>query len=222
MYDAVSDAYCYPGTTVPKNRAGLRTQTDLDFFEEEATAQRFAEPLPAGTFDLRHLCAIHRHLFQDVYPWAGALRIVRISKGGSAFCYPENLDRDLGRLFADLASRKTLSGLDAESFAEKAAHFLAELNAIHPFREGNGRTQLSFLAALADQAGHSFVLERLDPKAMLDATITSWRQRGAARKNDPWVGRIATSSVGACRIGRDRPPPPTPPAPDARPPSRQH
>jgi cell filamentation protein len=105
MYDAVSDAYCYPGTTVLKNRAGLRNQADLDFFEEEATAQRFAEPLPAGEFDLRHLCAIHRHLFQDVYAWAGSLRTVRISKGGSAFCYPENLDRELAQLLPIWRSR---------------------------------------------------------------------------------------------------------------------
>jgi cell filamentation protein len=174
MYDAVSDSYCYPGTAVLKNRAGLRSQVDLDFFEEEATAQRFAEPLPVGKFDLRHLCAIHRHLFQDVYTWAGSLRTVRISKGGSAFCYPENLDRELGRLFVDLAKQKNLSRLDPNAFAEGAAHFLAELNAIHPFREGNGRTQLSFLAALADQAGCPFALERLDPKAILEATITSF------------------------------------------------
>jgi cell filamentation protein len=146
----------------------------LDFFEEEATAQRFAEPLPAGKLDVRHLCAIHRHLFQDVYVWAGSLRTVRIAKGGSAFCYPENLDRELGRLFADLAKQKSLSGLDADAFAEKAAHFLAELNAIHPFREGNGRTQLAFMAALADQAGHPLSLERIDPKAMLDATVASF------------------------------------------------
>jgi cell filamentation protein len=174
MYDAVSDAYCYPGTTVLKNRAGLRNQADLDFFEEEATAQRFAEPLPAGTFDLSHLRAIHRHLFQDVYAWAGSLRTVRISKGGSAFCYPENLDRELAQLFADLAKQDNFFGLDADVFAERAAHFLAELNAIHPFREGNGRTQLSFVAALADRAGHPFDLERIDPKAMLEATITSF------------------------------------------------
>lgn len=174
MYDAVSDSYCYPGTTVLKNRAGLHTQADLDFFEEEATAQRFAEPLPSGKLDLRHLRAIHRHLFQDVYTWAGSLRTVRISKGGSSFCYPENFDRETKRLFADLARQKNLSGLDAQSFADKAAHFLAELNAIHPFREGNGRTQLTFLIMLADQAGHPFALDRIDPKAMLHATITSF------------------------------------------------
>jgi len=174
MYDAVSDSYCYPGTTVLKNRAGLRTQADLDFFEEEATAQRFGEPLPSGELDIRHLCDIHRHLFQDVYTWAGTFRTVRISKGGSAFCYPEHIDRELGRLFADLARQKKLSDLDAAAFVNKAAHFLAELNAIHPFREGNGRTQLSFMTALAEQAGHPLALKRIDPKAMLDATITSF------------------------------------------------
>jgi cell filamentation protein len=64
--------------------------------------------------------------------------------------------------------------LDAATFARKAAHFLAELNAIHPFREGNGRTQLSFLTILAERAGHPLAMERLDPKAMLKATITSF------------------------------------------------
>jgi cell filamentation protein len=182
MYDAVSDAYCYPATTVLKNRAGLRSQADLDFFEEEVTAQRFAEPLPAGNLDLRHFRAVHQHLFRDVYAWAGSLRTVRISKGGSAFCYPENLDREFGRLFADLAKQKLLFGLDADGFAEAAAHFLAELNAIHPFREGNGRTQLSFMAALADQAGHPFALERIDPRR---CSMRPLRALAAARS--PWL-----------------------------------
>jgi 3-oxoadipate enol-lactonase len=120
MYDAVSDPYCYPGTTVLKNRAGVRTQAELNFFEEEATAQRFAEPLPSGQLDVRHYCGIHRHLFQDVYTWAGTFRTVRISKAGSAFCYPENIDREMGQLFADLARQKKLCDLDAAVFANKA------------------------------------------------------------------------------------------------------
>ena len=97
-----------------------------------------------------------------------------ISKGGNPFCHPDNINRELERLFADLARQKNLSGLDAKAFAEKSAHFLADLNAIHPFREGNGRTQLAFMTALAEQAGHRFALERIDPNAMLDATIESF------------------------------------------------
>jgi cell filamentation protein, protein adenylyltransferase len=62
---------------------------------------------------------------------------VRISKGGSTFCYPESIDREAKKLFKQLAEAKHYKGLSSENFAQKAAHFLAELNAIHPFREGN-------------------------------------------------------------------------------------
>jgi cell filamentation protein len=113
-------------------------------------------------------------LFQDGYAWAGKLRSVRIAKGGNTFCYPENIDREMRRLFAALADRKYFQGLGADDFAAEATHFLTDLNAIHPFREGNGRTQLSFLMLLADQAGHPLQLERLDPKEILDAIIKSF------------------------------------------------
>jgi cell filamentation protein len=174
MYEAKDDPYCYPGTGVLKNRLKLRKQADLEAFEAEITAQRAAEPLPPGHLGYAHYRAVHRHLFQDVYAWAGTIRTIRISKGGNAFCYPENIDREMSRLFAALAERKCFRGLDADDFAAEATHFLSELNAIHPFREGNGRTQLSFLTLLADQAGHPLRLERLDPQKILDAIIRSF------------------------------------------------
>lgn len=174
MYEAADDPYCYPGTGILKNRLNLRKQADLDAFEAEITAQRAAEPLPAGQLGYAHYRAIHRHLFQDVYTWAGTIRTVRISKGGNPFCFPEHIGREMRRLFAALADRKYFQGLGADDFAAEAAHFLADLNAIHPFREGNGRTQLSFLMLLADQAGHPLKLERLDPKEILDAIIKSF------------------------------------------------
>jgi cell filamentation protein len=174
MYEAGQDPYCYPGTNVLKNRLDLREQAKVDAFEAEITAQRAAEPLPAGRLTYSHYRAIHRHLFQDVYAWAGKTRTIRMAKDGNAFCYPENIDREMRRLFADLAAQKHLRGLDADSFADKAAHFLAELNAIHPFREGNGRAQLSFLTLLAEQAGHPLILDRLDPPKFLAAVIRSF------------------------------------------------
>jgi cell filamentation protein len=67
-----------------------------------------------------------------------------------------------------------LESLESDDFSNQAAHFLSELNAIHAFREGNGRTQLTFLAMLADNAGHPFDLEKLDPDAMLNAMIESF------------------------------------------------
>ena len=151
MYEAADDPYCYPGTGVLKNRLDLRTQAELDAFEAAITTQRADEPLPAGQFDADHYRAIHHHLFQDVYDWAGQIRSVRIMKGGNTFCFPENIDAQMRRAFAELARANQLRDLDSESFAVKAAHFIAELNAIHPFREGNGRTQSVFLGQLADR-----------------------------------------------------------------------
>jgi cell filamentation protein len=174
MYEAEADPYCYPGTTVLINRPGLRDHTALEAFEAEMVSQRFREPLPPGRLTARHYCAIHRHLFQDVYAWAGRIRTVRIAKQGSAFCYPEHIDREMQRLFANLAKEKQFRGLNSADFAARAAHFLAELNAIHPFREGNGRTQLSFLVALAHRAEHLLDADRLEPAEMLRAMVQSF------------------------------------------------
>jgi cell filamentation protein len=175
MYAAGHDPYCYPGTTVLINRLGLRKQSELNFFESEVSAERAAQPLPAGRLSYAHYRAIHRHLFGDVYVWAGKPQTVRISKGASAFCYPEHIDREMRRLFGTLAVQKHLRMLDARSFAAAAAHFLTELNAIHPFREGNGRTQLSFLIELSERAGHPIPLGDLKPKAVLRAFVSSFK-----------------------------------------------
>ena len=154
MYDSVSDPYCYPGTTVLINKLDLREQAELDAFEAEITSQRAGEALPDGRLDVAHYQSIHRHLFQDVYAWSGDFRTVRIAKDGSMFCYPENITAEMQKLFGILSDAHYLRDLPPENFAERAAHFLAELNAIHPFREGNGRTQLVFLTLFSDRAGH--------------------------------------------------------------------
>jgi cell filamentation protein len=138
------------------------------------TTQRFDEPLPNGRFGMRHYCAVHHHLFQDVYFWAGKLRDVRISKDGSTFCYPERIKPELQRVFEELRGERFLRGLNRTVFAAMAAHILAELNAIHPFRDGNGRAQMAFLALLAVRAGHPLDLSRLQPASFLAAMIASF------------------------------------------------
>ncbi|WP_456727133.1 Fic/DOC family protein [Bradyrhizobium sp. USDA 3397] len=109
-----------------------------------------------------------------MYDWAGKIRTVRMSKGGNPFCFPENIEDQAKLLFAQLKQDKFLAGLEPEAFAEKAAHFLSELNVIHAFREGNGRAQLSFFLLLADRAGHPIDLKDLDPYAFLNAMITAF------------------------------------------------
>jgi cell filamentation protein len=151
------DPYIYPGTDVLRNRLDIRDAADLAEREAALSAIRIAQLerrfIPGG-FDLAHLKATHRHIFGDVYPWAGQLRTVRISKGGDLFALPEHIDPYLMRLFADLARDDLLRGLRREQFVERLAHHYAELNAVHPFREGNGRAQRAFLGQIAKTAGH--------------------------------------------------------------------
>jgi cell filamentation protein len=173
-YFADDDPYQAEGHAVLRNRPGLTDQRALDAFEALSVTQRSEEPFPQGGFDAAHFRAVHRHLFQDVYDWAGEPRTIRIFKDGSPFCYPESFDAELDRLFAWLAARDHLADRTAETFAVEAAYFLSELNAIHLFREGNGRAQTAFLAMLAAEAVHPLDFSVLEPEAWMAAMIVSF------------------------------------------------
>ena len=168
-----------PGSTVLKNKLGLTDQVELDEFEAAFVTQRSEEPLPGGRLSKTHYLAIHRHLFQDVYAWAGKLRTVRTAKEGHWFCYPEHIATELDRLFGWLKEHDFLRDLSPEQFAAQGAHFLSELNAIHAFREGNGRAQNTFFAVVAAEAGHPIDFDQLDPTAFLDAMVRSFGRDSA-------------------------------------------
>jgi cell filamentation protein len=176
VYTAEQDPLCYPGATVLVNKADLRDQVQLDEFEFSMYVSRAEEPLPGGNLDYGHYCAIHRHLFQDVYAWAGKARSVRIGKGGNWFCYPENLQGHMTTVFSQLKRHNYLAGVDRHAFSMQAADLLAEINAGHPFREGNGRTQLAFLKLIALNAGLPYNDDSLDPVAMLVAMTRSFHR----------------------------------------------
>src|SRR6266850_3587203 len=108
MYGTFEDPYCYPGTSILRNLPGLRDSAALQQFEAIATAQRADEPLPNGRLGVAHYRAIHRHLFQDVYSWAGQFRTVTMSKRGNTFCHPENIRREMDRLFGSLRDNRYL------------------------------------------------------------------------------------------------------------------
>lgn len=171
-YDAFDDPYAYKGTTTLKNKLGLRDPAQLEAFEVEMTTLRAREPLPLGAFNARHYRGVHRHLFQDVYNWAGKYRTVRTAKGGNAFCYPEYIDGEMTTLFATLPS--ALAASEAELFISQAARFLGELNAIHPFREGNGRSQLAFMAMIGETAGFTLDFARVRRESFMPAMIASY------------------------------------------------
>lgn len=173
-YDAFDDPYCYPGTSVLKNLLNIQEQDTLDAFEVEISTLRAEEPLPEGSFDAAHYRQVHHHLFQDVYEWAGQYRSVRTSKGGNAFCYPEHIPAQMDALFQGLHRGEVFVERSSDLFLQATARFLGELNAIHPFREGNGRSQMAFIGLLGATFGHPFAFERLSRGTFLQATIDSY------------------------------------------------
>lgn len=164
------ERYKYPDSDVLINQANLRDQASLDAFEADATAVRLLEliehPL-AGSFDLPHLQSIHRHIFQDVYPWAGELRQADIQKGSSYFGNWSHVPAYLNKKLMMIEQENWLNGLSPKLFVSRLAHYMSEINSAHPFLEGNGRAQRAFCSQLAEQAGYFVDFEDVDqPKCI--------------------------------------------------------
>lgn len=175
-YDG-SDSYTYPDSDVLKNKGNLTDQDALEAFEADATAIRLLEisqhPIQ-GKFDLAHLQGIHFHIFQDVYDWAGQLRTVDISKGSSRFAHCGMIQDYLGRQLDKLPVECFLKNLPPEEFVQRIAFYMGEINAAHPFREGNGRAQRAFCGQLAEQAGYFISFDEASRDETLAAMIASF------------------------------------------------
>ena len=171
-YKFVDPDYTYtdPNTGILRNLADIKEQDVLLFFESGAVTKRIKELYenPIKIKGLDSLFEIHRHLFQDVYSWAGKKRIVEISKAGKQF-FPtphfENAFRFIDTLILDY---KKISSKDKQKIAEKLAHILDNVNYLHPFREGNGRAQREFLRLLALEKGSTLNLNPPDSKNIYD------------------------------------------------------
>jgi cell filamentation protein len=171
------DPYLYPVSGILKNRFEITNEATLEATEADLVAARSRElaqaPLQGG-FDLAHLQAIHRYLFGDLYEWAGQLRTIDIRKGGNLFAHHPHIGSTAAAIFKQLANEKHLAGLGPAAFAERAAHYLGELNALHPFREGNGRAQREFLSHLAHSNGYYIAWENMTRPDLLQASIASF------------------------------------------------
>ena len=183
-YDSFEDPYCYPGTSTLKNKLDLRDYAELEAFEHESVSAKGEEELPSGRFDTAHYRSIHRHLFSEVYDWAGEYRTVRTAKAGDMSCYPEHIADQMDLLFASLNQGAFLRGAAKPDFVKASAKFLSELNAIHPFREGNGRCQLSFLFLLGERSEHRLNMTRVRAGPMLEAMVESFHGRLGALEEE--------------------------------------
>jgi cell filamentation protein len=173
-YQFDEDPGCYPGTTVLINLPGLQDQESLDHYEIERVGERSLQNLPEGKFDPKHYRSLHRHLFCDVYTWAGEYRTVVTWKGTSRFAQPGFIPNQMDKTFARLQQPEFLPNSDVDAFIIEAAEFLGDVNHIHPFREGNGRTQLVFMRLLGQRAGHQFRSESVEADEFLAAMIASY------------------------------------------------
>lgn len=169
-----SNDACYPGTTVLINKLGLKSQEALDDIESVTVALRSAEiesePSDAPfTFDF--YCGLHERLFGDLYEWAGELRTIDFSKKGTSF-YPANDLRELGNAkFARLKDMNDFQGLDRSELVDEITDLYHELNMLHPFREGNGRTQRLFFTLLLRRLGYNISFAECDTDELMMATI---------------------------------------------------
>lgn len=166
--------YCYPPDfSVLINKLDLQDQKALDNAERMMVGKRARRPLPTGDFGLAHLRALHYHLFQDIYDWAGELRTVEIAKGGSQFQFRQYIETGMADVHRRIRTHDYLRGLDRDSFASLAGEIIGDVNYVHPFREGNGRTQLYYFKQLAEQAGFDVMLSRLPPQDWMEASRQS-------------------------------------------------
>ena len=148
---------CYEGTTCLINKLDIRDEKQLDIMESHITLAKISilqqNPIN-GNFDFEHYKAIHKFIFEDLYDWAGIPRTVDLSKKGTLFVKAENIEEIAAACFKRLKNQNYFKDLDMDDFVEKMTDFYCVTNNLHPFREGNGRTQRVFLSQLALNAGY--------------------------------------------------------------------
>ena len=163
------DPYLYPELNVMRNRLGIRQAERLAQAAYEFTALRAATlslgPLLRG---LPHLCAIHQHLYQDIFDWAGDIREMDIYQGDTRFCHFAYIEKEGNSLMQDL-EEGYLVGLEKADFINRLSHYYCEINVLHPFRIGNGIVQRIFFEQLAIHAGYQLDWRGIDPEAWAQA-----------------------------------------------------
>lgn len=165
------DPYLNPATGILANIPELETQEELNKFEEILFQANFEEAMVfvqnQTDFNLATWKAIHQICFSEIYKWAGDPRIVRISKGTTVFAYPEHIESESNKIFSELNSL-----LKAEKLTlDKAAEFFADINVLHPFREGNGRTQRILYSEILRRIGYVVDYNLTSQDEMIEAMI---------------------------------------------------
>ena len=169
-------SYCYENSNVLINRLNIQEYKQLQKYDAKITAAKLLSLRQkgiTGDFDKKHFIAIHRYLFEDIYPFAGQFRKENIAKGEFRFAEWEYIEGELERLLLQLKEENYLEGMNKQKLAERLAYYVSELNVLHPFREGNGRTIREFIRQLALKNGYQLNLKKVSPHVTLEASIRS-------------------------------------------------
>lgn len=194
--------YIYPDTGILKNKFNVSDGAKFRRLEARFVAARRAEIAagfgPKGQFDAAHLKAIHRHLYQDIYEWAGRTRDEPVTlsdstvatepelskQGGREFLYGRFIPTALDEISQRIRQNHYLRGLSREEFIVQAAGIIADLNSVHPFRKGNGHAQRCFLQALAKEAGQTLDFTGVSRERMRRASIAAHELNDNAEMRD--------------------------------------
>lgn len=170
------EKYCYPNSYVLKNKLNILDSSALNDAEREITAMKILflkKNVVKGNFDFKHLQRIHFAIFSDIYDWAGQLRTVDISKG-NVFCRSMYLDSCADNIFRQLKKDNYLLTFQKSEIPHKLAYYLGEINVLHPFREGNGRTQRLFIEYLAGVNGFNIDFSYVTEHDMIEASALTF------------------------------------------------
>ena len=176
VYTTTQSIYCYPDSNVLKNKLNIKENKLLKTAEEEITLIKQMELLKnpiKGNFSKAHLMKIHKFIFEDIYSFAGKIRREQISKADTMFYPPNLIDRELDKVFAKIKEKNMLRETDEEKVFDNLAYVMAELNIIHPFREGNGRSIREFIRLMAKRMGYDLNWGNVDREELLEASILS-------------------------------------------------
>lgn len=176
-YQTDDTEYTDAATGVLKNKLNIRDAQELENAERDISIMRslhIAMYPVEGQFDLAHLQAIHRKLFGDIYTWAGECRHIDIIKGNSRFAHHQYIGSFCADVAAKLKKEHYLKDLPPQTFSERAAYYMGEFNAAHPFREGNGRALRAFFSQLAAQNGYQIHWKNISQAEMVQASIAAF------------------------------------------------
>ena len=168
--------YCYQNSNTLINKLEIKDQLTLQKYEARITAAKLLalrQKGITGNFDKNHFVSIHKYIFEDIYPFAGKFRTENIAKGYFRFAEWEYIEEELDKLLIKLKNENYLNEKSEEELAKALAYYMSELNVLHPFREGNGRTIREFIRQLALKNGYTLNLKKVEPQKMLNASIKS-------------------------------------------------